>query len=461
MIMMKIIKALAIIILVGSAKAHVVLDFPLGGETFTAGDTVNIQWHIQIQHDLQNWDLFFSPDGGITWQVIQLDLDPYVLNYQWVVPRVATQQGRIKIYMDNTGADYQDESGDFTIEVIPITIHVPGDYLTIQEAINTSVDGDTIEVHPGTYNENINFNGHSIILASLFLPFGDSSAISSTIIDGNLMGSAVTFENGEDRTAVITGFTIRNGLALSGGGIYCSNSNPTISNNIIMGNSAFEGGGVSCDGANPTITNNTITGNTADSLGGGIFCGNSSNPVITNTIVWNDSAEVGFEIFTDGTSLPDITYSNVQGGWSGNGNIDCDPFFCIPDISNYYLADNSCCIGTGEGGVDIGALGIGCSVTSTNELNTDLMPLHFALYPNYPNPFNPTTKIKFSVPQMVKVTLIVYDVRGKEVINLVDEVLPAGHYEIAFEGAGLSSGVYFYRIQAEQFVQSRKMLLIK
>ena len=459
--MMKIIKALAIIILVGSAKAHVVLDFPLGGETFTAGDTVNIQWHIQIQHDLQNWDLFFSPDGGITWQVIQLDLDPYVLNYQWVVPRVATQQGRIKIYMDNTGADYQDESGDFTIEVIPITIHVPGDYLTIQEAINTSVDGDTIEVHPGTYNENINFNGHSIILASLFLPFGDSSAISSTIIDGNLMGSAVTFENGEDRTAVITGFTIRNGLALSGGGIYCSNSNPTISNNIIMGNSAFEGGGVSCDGANPTITNNTITGNTADSLGGGIFCGNSSNPVITNTIVWNDSAEVGFEIFTDGTSLPDITYSNVQGGWSGNGNIDCDPFFCIPDISNYYLADNSCCIGTGEGGVDIGALGIGCSVTSTNELNTDLMPLHFALYPNYPNPFNPTTKIKFSVPQMVKVTLIVYDVRGKEVINLVDEVLPAGHYEIAFEGAGLSSGVYFYRIQAEQFVQSRKMLLIK
>ncbi len=459
--MMKIIKALAIIILVGSAKAHVVLDFPLGGETFTAGDTVNIQWHIQIQHDLQNWDLFFSPDGGITWQVIQLDLDPSVLNYQWVVPRVATQQGRIKIYMDNTGADYQDESGDFTIEVIPITIHVPGDYLTIQEAINTSVDGDTIEVHPGTYNENINFNGHSIILASLFLPFGDSSAISSTIIDGNLMGSAVTFENGEDRTAVITGFTIRNGLALSGGGIYCSNSNPTISNNIIMGNSAFEGGGVSCDGANPTITNNTITGNTADSLGGGIFCGNSSNPVITNTIVWNDSAEVGFEIFTDGTSLPDITYSNVQGGWSGNGNIDCDPFFCIPDISNYYLADNSCCIGTGEGGVDIGALGIGCSVTSTNELNTDLMPLHFALYPNYPNPFNPTTKIKFSVPQMVKVTLIVYDVRGKEVINLVDEVLPAGHYEIAFEGAGLSSGVYFYRIQAEQFVQSRKMLLIK
>jgi len=52
-------------------------------------------------------------------------------------------------------------------------------------------------------------------------------------------------------------------------------------------------------------------------------------------------------------------------------------------------------------------------------------------------------------------------VRGREVINLVDEVLTAGHYEVAFEGADLSSGVYFYRIQAERFVQSRKMLLIK
>lgn len=459
--MMKIFKVLAIIILVGSAKAHVVLDFPVGGETFTAGDTVNIQWHIAITHNLQNWDLTFSPDGGITWQVIQLDLDPSVLNYQWIVPRVSTQQGRIRIYMDNVGTDYQDESGDFTIEVMPITIHVPGDYLTIQEAINISVVGDTIEVHPGTYIENINFNGHSIILTSLFLPFGDSSAISSTIIDGNFLGSVVTFENGEDRTAVITGFTIRNGLAASGGGIYCSNSSPTISNNIIVRNSALEGGGVSCDGANPTITGNTITENTADSLGGGIFCGNSSNPIITNTLVWNDSAEVGSEIFADGTSIPNITYSNVQGGWSGMGNIDCDPFFCSPDTGNYYLADNSCCIGTGEGGVDIGALGIGCTVTSTNELNTDLLPSHFALYPNYPNPFNPTTKIKFSLPQIVEVTLIVYDVRGKEVISLVDEVLPAGHYEVAFEGADLSSGVYFYRIQAEQFVQSRKMLLIK
>ncbi|MCH9029986.1 MAG: hypothetical protein IH819_10325, partial [Bacteroidetes bacterium] len=88
---MKIFKVLAIIILIGSAKAHVKPDFPVGSETFTAGDTVNIQWHIQVQHPIMNWDLYFSPDGGITWQEIQIDLDPSALKYLWEVPRVATQ----------------------------------------------------------------------------------------------------------------------------------------------------------------------------------------------------------------------------------------------------------------------------------------------------------------------------------------------------------------------------------
>ena len=91
--MKKIFNSLAFIILVSSANAHVVLDFPTGGETFTAGDTINIQWHIQIPHTQENWDLFFSSDGGITWQVIQLDINTSILNYLWEVPRVATQQG--------------------------------------------------------------------------------------------------------------------------------------------------------------------------------------------------------------------------------------------------------------------------------------------------------------------------------------------------------------------------------
>ena len=80
-------------------------------------------------------------------------------------------------------------------------INIPDDYLTIQEGIDHSSDGDTVLVDPGTYGENVNFNGHNITLASLFLTTGDTSYISSTIIDGSQDTSVIIFESGEDSTA--------------------------------------------------------------------------------------------------------------------------------------------------------------------------------------------------------------------------------------------------------------------
>lgn len=112
---------LVLLIAFGSAaRAHVALDYPVGGETFNQGDTVDVQWHILIPHDLQNWDLYFSDDGGVTWQAIEVDLPPTQFNYLWEVPGNATTQGRVKIYMDNSGTDYEDQSGDFTIIAVTI-----------------------------------------------------------------------------------------------------------------------------------------------------------------------------------------------------------------------------------------------------------------------------------------------------------------------------------------------------
>ena len=92
----------------------------------------------------------------------------------------------------------------------------------------------------------------------------------------------------------------------------------------------------------------------------------------------------------------------------------------------------------------------------------------FSLSQNYPNPFNPTTSIKFSIPKSGLVTLKVYDVFGKEIVTLLNEILSAGDHSIGFNGAYLSSGVYFYRIaiqsnkiEAGEFVDVKKMLLIK
>jgi hypothetical protein len=80
---------------------------------------------------------------------------------------------------------------------------------------------------------------------------------------------------------------------------------------------------------------------------------------------------------------------------------------------------------------------------------------------NYPNPFNPSTTIHFSVPSSEFVTLKVFDVLGNEVATLVNEEQPAGNYEIEFSPAGLSSGIYFYKLHAGSFVETKKMILIR
>jgi len=84
-----------------------------------------------------------------------------------------------------------------------------------------------------------------------------------------------------------------------------------------------------------------------------------------------------------------------------------------------------------------------------------------ALYQNYPNPFNPSTVITYSIPVSSKVTLTVYDALGKFITTLVNENQEAGNYSVNFNSTGLSNGMYFYKMQSDNFVKTNKMLLLK
>ncbi len=88
-------------------------------------------------------------------------------------------------------------------------------------------------------------------------------------------------------------------------------------------------------------------------------------------------------------------------------------------------------------------------------------PLAFSLSQNYPNPFNPITKINYSIPQTSFVTMKVYDLLGKEIVTLVNEEKSVGNYEVEFNANNLSSGIYFYRIQAGNFIDTKKFILMK
>lgn len=89
------------------------------------------------------------------------------------------------------------------------------------------------------------------------------------------------------------------------------------------------------------------------------------------------------------------------------------------------------------------------------------LPIEFSLEQNYPNPFNPSTSIQYTISSKQNVQLLVYNVLGKEVAILVNEEKPAGNYEVNFDASKLSSGVYFYQLQAGSFVETKKMILIR
>jgi sugar lactone lactonase YvrE len=116
-------------------------------------------------------------------------------------------------------------------------------------------------------------------------------------------------------------------------------------------------------------------------------------------------------------------------------------------------------IGTYDGGLAVYSEG-GVILDVKGENRVEI-PTKFALYQNYPNPLNPATKIKYTVPEESFVKISIHDVLGKEIATLVNERKLAGSYELEFNASNLTSGVYFYTMKAGNFIETRKMVLIK
>ena len=200
--------------------------------------------------------------------------------------------------------------------------------------------------------------------------------------------------------------------------------------------------------------NNTFVSN---SVG---YANLSSDGIVSNDIIYGSSNTV----YLDESSTIQVSYSDIEGGWEGEGNIDADPLFCDPDSGDYTLAENSPCIGTGENGANMGALGVGCDVILSTD--TDAIPLQYALHQNYPNPFNPITTLRYDLPENSYVNVTVYDMLGRKVKTLVNTTQDAGFKSVIWNatndyGKPVSAGVYFYQIQAGEFVQTKKMVLLK
>lgn len=462
------------------------------------------------------------------------------------------------------------------------SIHVPGEFATIQLAIDASENGDTVLVSPGEYFENINFNGKNIVVASTFILSGDRSLIESTIINGsspdnNRRASCVLIISGENRNAVLEGFTITGGtgtlwtdehgagdyyegggilIALSspiirnniiennsvlrvgpeavsagGGGIRAGDGNPLIINNIVRNNTGMYGGGIVMNYAKGELWNNLIYNNTVKGAnfrsetfgGGGLWCNVcdttvvinntivnnsssgggtyevagkgggalfwSSRMICKNNIIWSNSQSAGGNLFEYTPGPSTIYYNNTEEIYDGTGNISSDPLF---ESETYLLNDESPSIDAGDPndnyndrmdeenpalplypskgslrndqGVYGGPHSLIIPKTSTGVSGDDNAGKvgQFKILKNFPNPFNPSTTIEFSIDKSAYVSISIFNSIGQKIIDLTEGFFNSGTHKELFRPQNLSSGVYTAVLNIDGKIEySSKIMLVK
>ncbi|HEU4725255.1 MAG TPA: PA14 domain-containing protein, partial [Candidatus Eisenbacteria bacterium] len=410
-------------------------------------------------------------------------------------------------------------SSTVTNQVVPAswfshltTVHVPLDYSTIAAAIAAAPANGMVWVAAGTYtgagNKNLDLGNKNLTLMG-----GGGPAL--TVLDAQSSGRLFNLSNHTAAGAVIEGFTLARGSNTSGaGGAMLLNnstltvrncyiegnmntgfggaigvtgtSTPTFDGCVISGNHSDSGGGaIFADaGSHPTFVGCTVSGNFTDTYGGGAYASNGGTISFDRSIVWGNSGTTnGSEAWTaDATSTVEFVCSDVRSSAVGGGGTEVfaadviisDPLFCVPAPSaqapttggSYRVVGGSPVLSTAAlCGKSIGARGQGCTTTVTA---IDDVPVARVtrLEQNAPNPFNPVTRIRFSLERGGRTTLRIFDVAGRVVSTLVDRDLAAGPHSITWRGTDdhgrqVATGVYFYELRNNGEASTRSMVLLK
>ena len=365
------------------------------------------------------------------------------------------------------------------------------------------IDDNITEANGGAVA--VNDNSHATILnctmnnntadssgGGLFVSLNCTPIIDNCQINNNstqMDGGGVSLET--SISASIDSCTILSNTAdMSGGGIFCSESSPELNRCTISGNSAFIGGAIYAVSDTSLIINNcTISGNQVLlANGAGIYLA-VTEAQITNTIVEGHN-DVG--VFFLGSETTLVKYSdfieNIMGSFMGsvpaglgtistvnaNGdscdvfyNIFLDPMFVDPINNDFHLLEDSPCIDAGDPTSPLDPDGSIADIgvhyyehTGMKNKDEPGLPATFTVS-NFPNPFNPTTTISFDLPVASQVQLDVFDINSRNVGATRASPFTPGHHQITFDGSGLASGIYIYRLAAGDFTASGKMVLMK
>ena len=422
-------------------------------------DTYNSELDGMINGRVLPWVEDVQADGFPVWTDYSASQrSTYFLNregeliYQFNITTLDPTEPEDYEYLINLILDYRSVNG-------PNVFRIPEDTISIQCGIEWAENGDIILISPGTYQERIDFLEKNITVASFLYSGFDQSLILEPILNGNMEGTVVTINGGQDQSAILLGLTIENGNSEQiGGGILIENSSPTISHNIIRNNHAGEcggeGAGIAITGESfPHIIGNEIHNNTVSGycdcicyFGGGIFVDSLAIPIIggaegNGNTFYENYSDYGYDLFrsppTDTSNwIPILAHHNIFED-------------CPPEFQDHVYPEN---------GWDLE------NCHSLLDVTDDPDPLlnGFHLFQNFPNPFNPTTRIRFYIHNTQNhSTLSIYNIKGQLIKTLIDINQEIGIHEIQWDATNLHTGIYFIQLKSGSFTQNQKAIFVK
>ena len=435
------------------------LTAPLGGEVIESGQNFLITW----SSSLAQWvDIEFSTDAGELWEFIAQNIPATQNNYNWNVPSINSERCLIRI--GEYPCAYDITEGTFVIyENNPPTLNSVEIPLWLKNSV-----GDTINLIPGMHP--MATNGLDTLLGEesiQFPPIGNFAA--GMVINSNLLSikdyrpgystyigykiydfkvqpnidSLVTFGMNVPNGVIPSLFIVRkvpNGIGFTDTTFYINEISYQFPPRTFYGGYSIWPGiqlKLNFDGTIPVeLMDFTIS-------------------VINNGVqlIWSTATETnnqGFEILRFA--------QNDNDGWNKIGFVLGHGTTTEPQ--HYSFTNNE--VRPGKYQYKLKQMNYDGTFEYSHIVEVEIPLVNESLLSqNFPNPFNPSTRIQYSLNSTQKITLKVYDVLGNEIATLVNEEKPSGEYEVEFNGNNLPSGVYFYQLKAGSLIETKKMVLLK
>jgi hypothetical protein len=400
-----------------------------------AGVTLPVRWSFK---GIENVVIEYSSNGGSSWNSI-VKKPASDKGYFWQIPQIISQGMKVRIYSE-TEPNLKSESNQFSVVASPVA---GGPY--VNDA-NTVVLLHFDKNYENASNQNSAANPTRLISYSDNINMGlDYSA---RIDNSTEAASCIVIPqdnsfNLTDNWTIETWFKIRSwgsGTVAYPYLFFKADFNYYITlspqSNTLTAGYDYEGGSERIN-----LPGNSIQ---LDNWYHVTFIRNTSNHSL-RCVLRNSSRDIIADVSGNYNPIhiPKSSSADINiGGIGGLGNIQFDGWVDEIRISNTARE---------------------VTVANENEKESLHIPVDYSLMQNYPNPFNPVTTIKYSIPKTSYVSVKIYDVLGKEIMTLVNEEKAAGNYSVEFgrQNKNLSSGVYFYKLQAGEYLQTRKMVLLK